>query len=478
MNKSLLFFAYLFMVLFSKGQTYPSMNISLVSMLHPNTGTVGVGVDGRRYNGCWGWKHPVTNKEYAILGASHGVYFVDISTPSSPSVSAFVSGKGGCTWREIKTYQNYCYVVSDDPSPNTFQIIDMTSLSSTPSTVTLIHNGTSSFERGHTIYIDKDKMYIGSVTYTAGNNPAYSSMDIYSLATPSAPVLLRRLSQDYPFVSTVHDMFVKNDTVFASCGNQGLQIFKYQTSLQTFTLLGSYTNYAGSPYNHSSWITPNNKYLVFCDEVPAGLPIKLVDVQNLQNIQPISTFNPHPNTTPHNPYVINNNFVAVACYQDGLNLYNITAPAAPYLAGYFDTYPQGGANVGNYFGADYRGNWGAYPYLSSGLIIALDMQNGMFLLDPSASYLYNGIDKNNVEKATPELIFYPNPANEKIAVHFNSNDQHLVTIRDINGKVVFEKNIQGQIHEYISTAELPSGTYMITIAGENKITSKKLVVIH
>ena len=38
------------------------------------------------------------------------------------------------------------------------------------------------------------------------------------------------------------------------------------------------------------------------------------------------------------------------------------------------THPQGGGNVGNYFGNDYRGNWGAYPYLPSGIIIAQDMQ--------------------------------------------------------------------------------------------------------
>src|SRR4051812_48094067 len=145
-------------------QTYSSLNINLVGLIDPNgTSTVGLGPDGRRYSGCWGWKHPVTNKEYAIVGSSIGTYFIDITSPSTPSVSAFVAGRQGNTWREIKTYQNYCYVVSDDASPNTFQIIDMSPL---PSTVTIVHDGVSYFERGHTIWIDNDKMYIGAVTYS------------------------------------------------------------------------------------------------------------------------------------------------------------------------------------------------------------------------------------------------------------------------------------------------------------------------
>lgn len=472
MKKNLLFLFCILSVIY-KAQTYPSQNINLVSMIHPNTGTVGVGTDDRRYNGCWGWKQPVTNKEYAIVGTSIGTYFIDISTPSSPSVSAFVGGRPNCTWREIKTYQNYCYVVSDDGAPNTFQIIDMSQL---PSTVTVVHNGGAYFERGHTIYIDGDKMYIGSVTYTTGHTPNYSSMDVYSLATPTAPTLLRRLSQDYPAITTVHDMFVKNDTVYASCGFQGLYIYKFNPSNSTFTQIGSYTNYTGSAYNHSSWITANSKYLVFCDEVPASLPIKLVDIQNINNIQPIQTFNPHPATTPHNPYIIGNNYAVVSCYQDGLNIYNIATPTTPFLAGYFDTHPQGGFNVGNYFNADYRGNWGAYPYLPSGLIIALDMQNGVFILDASAAFLSTNIKSHS--KTPDQFMMYPNPANEKIAVTFATNNQSKIEIKNILGQTVFTQYYENSVNNYIETDEFPNGTYFVNLTENNNTITKKLIINH
>ncbi len=471
MKKTVLFILCIFSACIS-AQPYSSQNINLLSLIDPHPGT-GVGPDGRKYAGCWGWKQPVTNKEYAIVGSSIGTYFIDVTTPSTPSVCAFVPGKQGCTWREIKTYQNYCYVVSDDGSPNTFQIIDMAAL---PATVTVVHDDKTYFERGHTIWIDNDKMYIGSTTYSVGNTPAYSSMNLYSLATPSAPVLLRSLNTDFPSITTVHDMFVRNDTIYASCGNQGLYILKYIVSVGNFIQLGSYTGYAFSGYNHSSYITANGKNLVFCDEVPAALPIKIVDVQNPANVQPASTFIPHIKTTPHNPYVLGNNLVVVACYQDGLNIYNISNPNNVYNVGFFDTYPQGGFNTGDYQNADYRGNWGAYPYLPSGIIIATDMQNGVFLLDAGAAAVSTGIKTNTISQTN--MLFYPNPANDRISLNYSTNNISVVQIKNAMGQLFFEKRFAGSIHDYINVTDLASGTYLISIVENDNVTTKKLIVNH
>jgi choice-of-anchor B domain-containing protein len=470
--KKILLLAVSILSLTFKAQTYPSQNISLLALIHPNTGTVGIGPDDRRYSGVWGWKQTSTNKEYAIAGSSSGTYFIDVTNPSTPSVSAFVPGKPGCTWREIKTYQNYCYVVSDDFSPNTFQIIDMSTL---PATVTVVHNGTTYFERGHTIWIDNNKMYIGSASYAGGSG--FSSMNVYSLATPTAPALLRSLNQDYNFIQHVHDMYVRNDTVFASCGTQGLYIFQL-TAANTFTQLGSYTNYsAGSAYNHASFLTADAKKLIFCDEVPGALPIRIVDVQNFSNIQPVLTWNPHPQTTPHNPYVIGNQWAIVSCYQDGLIIYDISSPTNTTSAGYFDTYPQGGFNTGNYNGADYRGNWGAYPWLPSGIIIAGDMQNGIFILDPTAAYNNPvGVKKNSPSNAN--LIFYPNPANDKISLHYNTTNDSYVEIRNMLGQLVYEKRFSGMVHEYVHVNQFANGTYIISLTENDQTVTKKLIVNH
>ena len=471
--KKILFCLSILTSLFSNAQvTYPSQNISLISMLNPNSGTVGIGTDGRRYSGSWGWFQSSLNKEYAIVGASNGVYFIDVTIPATPTVCAFVPGKGGCTWREIKTYQNYCYVVSDDGAPNTFQIMDMSTL---PATVTLVHNGTTYFERGHTITIDQNKMYVGGVTYSASLGA--SAMDVYSLATPTAPLLLRKVTQDIPSISYVHDMYVRNDTVYASCGYQGLQVLKFNAN-NTFSQLGSYTGYAGSVYNHASMLTQNGKYLFFCDEVPTAQPMKFINVQNLSNIQPVQTFNPHPNTTPHNPYLIGNNKAIISCYQDGLYIYDISSPGNAVIAGFFDTHPQAGFNVGNYFGNDYRGNWGAYPYLPSGIIVAQDMQNGIFILDPTVAYSNILTDVKTSSTTKSNFMFYPNPASDVISVNYKTQNNTKLELRNALGQLVFEKQFNGSVSDYMDVSKFSNGSYILSITEKGETTNKKLIINH
>lgn len=469
--KKIVFALLLLSGLHAMAQVYQSYNMNFVSLSHPNIGDVGT--DNRRYSGCWGWFQASKNKEYGISGTSNGVYFIDVTSPGSPTVSAFVQGKQGGTYREIKTYQNYCYVVSDDGPTNKFQIIDMQYL---PDSVRVVHNSDTIFPRGHTIWIDQDKLYVGAVTYTNG----FSAMNIYSLATPTAPLLLRKLAQDAPFISYVHDMFVRNDTVYASCADQGLYVFQFLNATNTFSLLGSYTGYQSHGYNHSSALSTDGKYLLFCDEVPEGLPIHYVDVQNLGNIQPVKDFHPFNFTTPHNPF-IKGNFAFVSCYQDGLHIYNISQPNNINLVGYFDTHPQGGENVGDYGPTGYRGNWGAYPYLPSGNIIANDMQNGMFVLNAAPAFtttIQNPVGIAENKSSENQLAFYPNPASNRIAIHSNTVGHSEISLTNILGKRLYSKEYEATVNDYLDVHSLENGTYFISITNNYITKTKKLIVQH
>ena len=473
----------IYLVLFTlflqvSAQVYPSQNISLVGHISPNTSTFNLPHGDQKYSGCWGWFQASKNKEYAISGGTNGTYFIDISSPATPTVCDYVAGKSTSTWREIKTYQNYCYVVSDQTFPNTLQIIDMQYL---PDSVHIAYEGDDLFYISHTIWIDNDKLYCGAPTHTNSN----SSLAVYSLATPTAPVLLRKLQQDYPFVSYVHDMYTRNDTIFASCGYQGLYLFQL-TASNTFTQLGSFTNYAsGSSYNHSSFLTQNGKYLLFCDEVPPGKPIRIVDVQNFSNIVQTSTTIPYPQSTPHNPYLIGNDLAIISCYQEGLMVYNISNPSSPYVSGYFDTYPQGGAPSGTYSNSPYRGNWGAYVDLPSGLIVANDMQNGVFILDPSAAYANTvavnlptstvGLDNYSLKN---NFAIFPNPALDKIRITYASKNEVRLQITSILGELVFEKTYKNGINESLWISELESGTYFIKLSEEDNVVVQKFIVQH
>jgi len=457
-----------------KGQTYPSLNVTLLSHIDPETDLTGN--DNRKYSGCWGWYQASTNREYAIVGTSSKTYFIDVTNPHSPVLADSVMAvRKGCTWREIKTYQNYCYIVSDDAAPNTFQIVDMQYL---PDSVHVVYNDSTLFERSHTIFVDNGHLYCGGPTPTGVGST--DNMRIYSLANPELPVLLRKLSQDVPSITYVHDMFVRNDTVYASCGGQGLYIIKYNSALNTFSLMQSYSNYPFNGYNHSSWQTDNRKTMVFADEVPAGLPAKVIDVSDFNNITLVDTIISHTGATPHNPYIVNNNWCWVSSYQDGLYLYNISNPSRTVIHGYFDTQPQHGVND-NFSTNAYRGNWGAYPFLPSKIIIACDMQNGIFILDGDYDYKITVGIKDLTPKQASSFWVYPNPASNElnlvIANQNNATVNYMIT--DITGKTILENKLK--ITDFlfkttVSITDLKPGCYFITLKGNTLNETKKILI--
>ncbi|MGZ3884021.1 MAG: choice-of-anchor B family protein [Bacteroidia bacterium] len=462
-----------------RSQTYLSSNINLVGFIDPETVQ---GTDNIKYSGCWGYNQTSKNKEYAIVGSSTGTYFIDITAPATPTVCDYVKGThpNPCIWREVNVYQNYAYVISDDPTPNSFQIIDMQYL---PDSVHVVYDDkTAYFERGHTLTVDGNKLYVAGITLAGGSTV---NMRVYSLATPSVPVLLRTLSDDYSFVSYVHDMHVHNDTVFAACAYQGLQVFRL-TGSNTFSILGSLGTYPESGYNHSSSLTQDGKSLVFCDEIPTDISIKLADVSNLSNITVSALFRPNLNSgfVGHNPYVIGNDWAFASCYEDGLYLYNISNPSSPVMAGYFDTYPQGGASFGNNYGSgSYNGNWGAYPYFKSGYILACDMQNGVFILE---AFGLLGTSTGLNEKSDADKIMmsaYPNPASTllDLAVKDNRQAPYKIELRNLQGQVLLsqeEPNAQGGtfIHRKLDVSGFAAGLYLLSVSSGKESCLRKITI--
>src|SRR3954469_23322607 len=276
MKKIYIFSVFVCLSFFANAQ-YDHQNVELIGNWF-DSAQVPEPAYGIKYNSVWGWVNPQNNVEYGILGSGSGTSIIDLSHPATPKRVAFVKGRRDkCIWREYKTYKNYLYAISDDGSPNSFQIIDLSYL---PDSVHVAYDGTDIFEKGHTIFIDGDKMYIGYVKLDAAHNGVYS-MAVYSLADPEKPTLLRTLNDDDSNISYVHDMLVRNDTVYASCGNQGLFIYFYDKATNKFNPINAVTSYPNQGYNHSSALTPNGKTLVFCDEVPRNLSVKVLDVSNI-----------------------------------------------------------------------------------------------------------------------------------------------------------------------------------------------------
>ncbi|MBC7863256.1 MAG: choice-of-anchor B family protein, partial [Bacteroidia bacterium] len=412
------------------GQTYPSLNVSMLGTLSPcSVNNWYASGSNTKYSSVIGWANPVDNKEYAIMGGTDGYYFIEVTNPTTPVLRDFEVGvNNNCLWREMKMYGNYCYMISDDGPANGFIIADLSYL---PDSIHVVHKGNSIIRTCHTLFVDGNKLYCGGINTLALGSQA---MAVYDLsANPESPTLLRYLGQDYPSLNYVHDMWVQNDTVFASCGNQGLHIYKFNTN-NTFTELASYTGYVQAGYNHSSFRTKNKNTLVFCDEVPTNTVVKILDVSNLGNLTMMDTIHSNMGATPHNPYILGDSLALVAYYQDGLYLFDISNPSNVTVAGFFDTHYQNGLNNGFPSSpTSYMGAWAADPFLPSGNVLVSDMQNGLFVLDISA--VTAGIKKNK----KPEISFnlFPNPTTDQLNVSLiNYKGDATVEIIDQLGRKV------------------------------------------
>lgn len=446
------------LTVYGRAQIFPSQNIQLLSHLNPETNTSWY-TPASKYAGCYGWVNPADNRRYAILGSCSGNYFIEITNPGQTLIRDFVPApKKRALWREIKTYSHYAYLVSDDDTAS-FQIADMSYL---PDSVHLVHNSDSIFSRAHTLFIDGNKLYTAYVHKTSF--PAFTGLAVYSLNNPENPQLLRTIEQDIPMLMA-HDMFVRNDTIYASMMNDGLYILKYDSVQNKFLNLSAFINYYHKGYNHSSFLTGNGKYLVFADEVPLGMYLKMIDVSDFNNITLTDTFYSHPLATPHNPYIIGNDRCYVSYYQDGLQIFDISNPIEVKRTGYFDTDTLHGLND-NFISQTYRGCWGAYHYDGTGIIIASDMQNGLFVLDASKALFPPATIPGSFQ-----ANLFPNPVSTHALLNIKSPEEDIfvITIFDAIGRLTYERTlntIPGESTVQLSFPELAPGSYTLKLLGK------------
>lgn len=454
---------------------YPNQNISLLSLWDsiqiPQESYYDI-----RYNGIWGWQDPQDSREYAIIGSTSGTHFVDVTNPTLPVQRDFVAGRrGSCIWREYKTYQHYCYMVSDDGSPNSMQIIDMQYL---PDSVHVVYDDNSMIERSHTLFIDGDKLYLGIPKGTSVGGA--SKLAVFSLLNPELPVFLHRIETDnIAGIADSHDMFVRGDTVYASMSYNGLFIFKYDSVANTFAQLGSLTSYPNQGYNHSSALTRDGNTLIFCDEVPTGLPIKALDVSNFGNLTIMSQFRSTTNSTatPHNPFIRegDNTRLIQAYYQDGVQIFDISNPSNVVRTGYFDTNPNDCPSCPN---PNYSGCWGAYVDLPSGIILASDMQKGLFVLNANPAL---GSNTSVVSSEFASFLSaYPNPSNSYFDLDIRMKSADVVTyvITDLAGRVIAKEISRmeaGNSVIHLDTPNMEAGIYMLTVSGSDFSHTEKLI---
>ncbi|MFT6079423.1 MAG: choice-of-anchor B domain-containing protein [Planctomycetota bacterium] len=311
------------------------------------------------FNDVWGYTAP-NGDEYALLCATTGTVVVDVSNPSTPIERGWFPF-GSSTWRDIRTYGTYAYVVTEATAG--FQILDL----SNPNSPILVGVfGTSITSNAHNVCIDEG----AGKLYLVGTNVGTPVWDLTT--NPANPSYLGQAT-----TTNFHDLHVENGYAYASyIGGGVLRIMDASSPVAMPVLSNTPTP---SAFTHNAWPNAAGTICVTTDERAAGV-IKFFDITNKSSPIPLGQFTPNTAAIPHNAYIVGNK-CHVSWYTEGYRCIDFSDPMNPVEIASYDTWP--GASGG------FNGCWGCYPFLASGNILASDRTTGLYIVRPGAASFTN-----------------------------------------------------------------------------------------
>jgi choice-of-anchor B domain-containing protein len=346
---------------------------------------------------CWGWRGP-DGTEYGIMGTRDGVAFVNTNTMTVVEVVPGPTGSvcGGIIWRELKSYQNYCYVASECTGTNQgIMIIDMQYL---PDSVHYIKSHfTATDIRSHCLSIDTVKGYL----YAVKQN--YSGFRVISLANPANPVEVGSVT-----TGDLHDITAHNDKVYAAEANNKTFSIWNMANKTAGQLIVRITIPAGG-YVHNIWPSADGSHVATTEET-ANKTVKWWDISNPANVQLKQQFLGTSNLA-HNAH-IQGNRLYLSHYQSGVYVLDISNPDTLIPLTKYDTYSAGE-------GPSFNGCWGVYPHTASGNVYASNIE-GQF-------YIFSQTTLTDVDTIRGDSLFAS--ANQNVTVQIKvKNHQPIKSI--------------------------------------------------
>ena len=358
-------FTIIILLLLSSFTTFGQSDFNIELLAHVDV--------GESSSDIWGYVDQ-NGIEYAIIGLRTSTQVYSLENPSNPILRGTFPGTSS-SWRDIKTYENYAYVVADQGEDG-LVIIDM---SGAPGTITsqMISptlGDSTIITKCHNHYIDESSgiLFLSGCQQQAG----VTAFDLKE--NPLNPSFITNISTNYS-----HDVFVQDNLVYASEINSGLLAIYDIEDLFNSTLLGvaKTTNF----FTHNAWASDDNNFVFTTDEVSNGT-IDAFDITDKSNPVKVDAFVPesikNQGSVPHNTHFLDN-YLITSWYDYGIVITDVTNPNKIIETGHFETKGASGADC-----------WGAYPFLPSGLILASDIANGLFVLKPNyerAVYLEGAI---------------------------------------------------------------------------------------
>ncbi len=315
---------------------------------------------GQELANIWGYANGAN--EYALVGHTSGVSIVSVTDPDNPSQLFQVNGTWSY-WREIRTWNQYAYVVTEGGNLG-LQIIDMSALPGSITTKYWKGSGAINnlLNKAHSLQITDGYLYLHGTNLFGGRTL------IINLADPWNPVYMGVIPGTY-----VHDGYVRNDTLWACNIYNGYVSAISVANKSAPTLIN--TQNTPNNFPHNTWLNSSGSVLFTTDEVSNSF-LSTYDVSNPANITLLDKVQllPGSGSIVHNTHVIND-YAVTSWYRSGVAIVDALRPDNLVVVGHYDTSP--------YSGNGFNGCWGVYPYLPSGNIIAADIEQGLIVLTPT-----------------------------------------------------------------------------------------------
>ncbi|MCB9133902.1 MAG: choice-of-anchor B family protein [Anaerolineales bacterium] len=449
---------------------YPCLNVDLLAYM-PLASIGG----GSGANDIWGWTDPLDGKEYALVGLTNGTSFVEVTNPETPLyLGRLPTHTSNSTWRDIKVYNNYAFVVSE-ASGHGMQVFDLTRLRTVPNPPVNFTEDAfyGAFGNAHNLAINEETGF----AYAIGSNTCSGGLHMINIQTPLSPSNAGCYSADGYTHDTQCVLFHGPDANY-----QGHEIcFSANEDTLTVTDVSNKANpvlvarmpYAGSAYTHQGWLTEDHAFFLLDDELDEqnfghNTRTRIWTLTDLTNPTIIGVEDgPNP-SIDHNVYTHEGN-AYMSNYTSGLQIFDLSdvANGQLVLAGFFDSYPSNN-------NANFNGSWSNYPYFTSGTVIHTGIGEGLFITRPSLapSFSLSAADET-MTVCTPgdasTLFTLTEQHGYTNTVTLNANNLPVGSIPTFDPQMVA---VPGSSTLTVTVSTTPAGVYPFTVAAADGVLTE------
>ncbi len=352
---------------------------------------------GVMVNDIWGWTDPETGHEWALVGRTDGVAFVDVSNPAAPFYAGEVMLREGSVsniWRDMKVYADHAFIVADAAGNHGMQVFDLTRLRDvTPDQAPVTFEADGAYDEiasAHNIVINEDSGFGYVVGASMGGTTCGGGLHMVDLRDPKNPTFAGCFQDENTGTAGTgysHDAqcivyhgpdedWSGREICFGA--NENALSIADVTDKESPVAIAA-ARYPNSAYLHQGWVSDDHRWFFMNDELDelSGVsPKTRTLVWDIADLDDPILVTEHMGTTAasdHNLYVTGD-LMYQSNYVSGLRVLDVSDPANPVEVGFFDTVTAGEDAPG------FAGSWSNYPFFESGTVIVTSMREGLFLL--------------------------------------------------------------------------------------------------